>query len=636
MRIEDNAQSALTQTGAPDARDDADHLAAQDFGPAVGNIISGSGTTTGTAGTDLGDGSTARIVAIEGAGGRDDSFSDGKLVVEGEYGTLTIEADGDYSYVRHAGTPGGVSDVFTYTLQAGEASDTARLVINIGDVPRLATDGTRVVSGADGVVMLPAGVELSDVRVVGRDLVITLPDGSTMVIPDGAIFVPQLVIDGVEIPAANLATLLIGSEPKPAAGDLASSQPDQQSSGGNFAVPVRPLDPSVPLGDLLPPTELAYVPPKFEEIGQFVEQNDPPAIVGSAIAVSEEGLSGALADTNPGPPLDTTNLAVVTGSVALSDPNGDALTVTLGIPVEALSSHGVAVSWTLSADGKLLTGSAGSTPVVTVAITDGGSYTVTLLAPIDHPTGSGENVFSINVPVTVSDGDLLATGAIGVTFEDDSPSASGALAASVINIDETSAGTPAGFPISATSAAAMISAGGGFGADGAAASGATTYSIGLTGGVSSLASGLFTANGHQAVTLVQTNPTTITGTFGSGQTAFTIVANANGTVTYTQFVPLDHVTDGSSADALNDTSTPITFTGLITLSVTLTDFDGDSSSATVAIGDRISVFDDGPAIATTSAAEPSLEVDETVLGTDDTADFSGNFTAGSFGADGAG
>ena len=77
----------------------------------------------------------------------------------------------------------------------------------------LKSAGNQVVPGADGVVVLPAGVELSDVRVVGRDLVVTLPDGSTMVIADGAIFVPQLVIDGVEVPATNLAALLIGSEP---------------------------------------------------------------------------------------------------------------------------------------------------------------------------------------------------------------------------------------------------------------------------------------------------------------------------------------------------------------------------------------------------------------------------------------
>jgi hypothetical protein len=65
-----------------------------------------------------------------------------------------------------------------------------------------------------------------------------------------------------KFPASNLAALLIDSEPKPAAGD---TSPTQLSSGGNFEVPVAPLDPGVPLGDLIPPTELHYTPPEFEE-----------------------------------------------------------------------------------------------------------------------------------------------------------------------------------------------------------------------------------------------------------------------------------------------------------------------------------------------------------------------------------
>ncbi|MEO7813841.1 MAG: VCBS domain-containing protein, partial [Sphingomicrobium sp.] len=268
MRYEDASQ---TGSGQVDARNDADHLAARDYGPATGNVISGTGTITGSTGLDMVDSGAGKITAIDGAGGSDASFTAGKLSVDGQYGKLSIDARGNYSYERDHGTPNGVSDVFHYTLanKAG-ATDIARLVINIGDLPKLATEGTRVVPGADGTVVLPAGVELSDIHIVGRDLVVTLPDGSTMIIVDGAIFVPQLVLGGVEVPATNLAALLIGSEPRPAAGDLTSNQ---QSSGGNFAVPVAPLDPGVPLGDLLPPTELGYTPPEFHEPGQFIKEN---------------------------------------------------------------------------------------------------------------------------------------------------------------------------------------------------------------------------------------------------------------------------------------------------------------------------------------------------------------------------
>lgn len=65
---------------------------------------------------------------------------------------------------------------------------------------------------------MPEGVQLSDIRVAGRDLIVALPDGTQTIIPEGAVFVPRLVIGDVEIPPENLYALLIGPEPKPAAG----------------------------------------------------------------------------------------------------------------------------------------------------------------------------------------------------------------------------------------------------------------------------------------------------------------------------------------------------------------------------------------------------------------------------------
>ena len=271
MRYEDASQGTSNDVSA---RDDTEHLAGNDFGPATGNIITGAGTVSGSAGADMAAG--AHITAIAGAGGSDTSFdASGNLEIAGQYGTLTIDAQGDYTYVRNAGSPEGVSDSFTYTLaDAAGATADAKLVIAIGNPPILQAQGGQTIQTANGVVVLPAGVELSDVHVQGRNLVITLPDGSTMVIPDGAIFVPQLVVDGVEVPASNLAALLIGSEPKPAAGD---SGPNQLSSGGNFEVPVAPLDPGVPLGDLIPPTELIYTPPEVRDI--FPDETDEDPII---------------------------------------------------------------------------------------------------------------------------------------------------------------------------------------------------------------------------------------------------------------------------------------------------------------------------------------------------------------------
>jgi hypothetical protein len=73
---------------------------------------------------------------------------------------------------------------------------------------------------------------------------------------------------------------------------------------------------------------------------------------------------------------------------------------------------------------------------------------------------------------------------------------------------------------------------------------------------------------------------------------------------------------------------------LITLTATKTDKDGDAATATLNIGQNFNFEDDGPSISTTGT-EPTATVDETVLATNATADFSVNFSS-SFGADGAG
>ena len=276
MRYEDQSQTGSSIGQSPDgpqAHNDYDVIPAGAHAPATGDVITGLGTVSGTAGADsLGTGN-AVIVSISGASGTDDTLSAGHFDIAGEYGVLRIDAHGNYTYTRNAGSPEGVADVFTYTLaDKSGAQDTAQLTIRIeGDTTDLA-NAQKIVPGADGVVTLPPGVQLSDVHVVGRDLVIDMPDGTHMVIVDGAVFVPQLVLGGVEVPATNVAALLIDSEPQPAAGP-------PQSSGGNFEVPVAPLDPGVPLGDLIPPTELNYQPPEFVDVGIEEKKDEIPSIL---------------------------------------------------------------------------------------------------------------------------------------------------------------------------------------------------------------------------------------------------------------------------------------------------------------------------------------------------------------------
>ena len=54
-------------------------------------------------------------------------------VIQGAFGKLTLAADGSYSYTRNAGTTGGVSDVFTYTIKDGDGDlSHTTLTISLG------------------------------------------------------------------------------------------------------------------------------------------------------------------------------------------------------------------------------------------------------------------------------------------------------------------------------------------------------------------------------------------------------------------------------------------------------------------------------------------------------------------------
>ncbi|MGA0582607.1 MAG: VCBS domain-containing protein [Castellaniella sp.] len=158
-------------------------------------------------------------------------------------------------------------------------------------------------------------------------------------------------------------------------------------------------------------------------------------------AVSEEGLKGGIVPPHgPGIPddtgtPDTTNSATDGGTFTVHDVDaGDTVTVKLGTPSETLTSAGQEVHWSVSSDGKTLTGQIGITlfghfipvaDVIRVSLHDNGggnySYDVKLLAPIDHP-GAGEDALDLGVPINVTDNHgATTTGNLTVNIQDDSP-----------------------------------------------------------------------------------------------------------------------------------------------------------------------------------------------------------------------
>ncbi|TPK51724.1 DUF5801 repeats-in-toxin domain-containing protein, partial [Mesorhizobium sp. B2-5-2] len=470
------------------------------------------------------------------------------------------------------------------------------------------------VADAGNVVKLPANVSIDNIKVDGHNLVLEQADGSVIVIKDGALNVPTFVLGDVEVPRVALIAALEASHVDVAFGADGSMSAgpggSTSSAGGNFEIPPGGIGDGFDLSALLPPTDLQFGQAERREL--FLP-NANPEFGDLTVRVSEEGLSGANPDGDPGSPFDESNLSVINGSFGATDPNGDPLTYGLGVPATTLTSHGTDVVWEL-VDSTHLVGRVGSDVVISVTITDAstGTFQIALLGPLDHPLAGFEDDLSIVVPVTVQDPfGGSATANMTVIVEDDSPALTvGNTAASSAVLDETNAGSPAGFPIDVTSANPIISVASNFGADGAAAGGGIAYTLGLTGNVASLDSGLKTAIGDFAITLQQTNATTVTGIYQNGgtHTAFTIVINGNGTLTVTQYAPLEHTVDGSSAAAHDDV---LTLSGKITASVTVTDFDGDSAFGGAQIGGAIQFHDDGPLVTVVADAGAVVSLDET-------------------------
>jgi T1SS-143 domain-containing protein len=608
MRYEDASHTSAFQGQGPIANDDTDQLAAGSKSSATGNLITGDGTQTGSAGADSATG--GHITAIAGKGGEDSSFAGGKLSVMGEYGKLSVDAQGNYVYQANKGVE-NVRDRFTYTLADNNgATDTASLVVEIGKTPfAVKADAQQVVVGPDGVVTLPAGVELSDVHVVGRNLVVDMPDGTQMIIIDGAVFVPQLVLNGVEVPATNVAALLIGQEVQPAAGET------PPSSGGNFAVPPPPLDPGVPLGDLIPPTEYTYKPPEPQP-PLDIQDSEPEAGVATAL-LDDDAQQG-------GNPLSTTGDdpggAVATGNLPGSGGDGN-LTWELTGGGTVPAGLGFALSPQLNGDLWILQG---GVHVITVHVDPtNGDYIVTQIAAIDHTAGGNENneIFTLNYSVTDQDGDV-ATGTLTIDVDDDMPTvnvSAGPDADVILTTDDAQT-------IGAASDTAVTSANfsgvfGGttvvFGADGAGPGSSSTYALAITGSNSGLASHGAAINLYVVGGVVVGSTAATAGAIDAGNTIFTVSTTNTGVVTLTQFQQIDHVVENPNGPPFADQFASLA-DGLVTLtrSETAVDGDGDqvTGSATVNIGANLHFTDDGPSVSLSAAAEPTLIVDESNFG----------------------
>ncbi len=295
--------------------------------PATGNVLTDA--VTGDSDVDTGD--VLHIAGIQYGSQFVNSFdAEGNLVIVGTYGTLKIDADGNYTYEADqdaanelAAGSDPVDDVFTYSVTDGDVTSTATLTISVSGVNDSAT-----ISVAEGV-MNDEGVVIASVNETD-DNANTLED-----LPDGAQY--QSGSDVVEPDGGNLT---IG-------GSLEVSDPDVHE--------VNP-DPSVP-GNTNPDIEDTFQPltdaPGSNGYGTFTINADGDwtyTASNDQAAIQQLGDGESLTDSVTVTSYDGTATQVIT--VTINGTNDAPVITNVSAPVEDFED---------GADGWLVNG--GDVPV---------------------------------------------------------------------------------------------------------------------------------------------------------------------------------------------------------------------------------------------------------------------------------
>ena len=348
--------------------------------------------------------------------------------------------------------------------------------------------------------------------------------------------------------------------------------------------------------------------PEFPDAEPIITPDPaPPTILGfpsageSSNIVDEDGLPGGIA----GGPNDAAGEdTIVSGSLGYSfGPNGIGSFTwsTGGLSALGITSQGVSLVYSVSADGLTLSAFAGDVLVFSLQLTDlsSGTYQFSIFAPLDHPApppgGSDENDLFLLFNYVITDGiGNSATGSLTLGVNDDTPEQAGVsderpVVAGLVHEDALGNGNFEGAPQSTTLAGAtgaldaLVNFGadgrGSFSLDGSAAALDTLVSQGLTSG------------GVPLTYAVSADGTTLTASAG-GNPVFTLVVNPDGSFLFTLQGPLDHPRqDGDDSETLGDTGLRLDFSGLLIA----IDGDGDAVVGGFAAGSFvIDVEDDVP------------------------------------------
>ncbi|MHB9437319.1 DUF5801 repeats-in-toxin domain-containing protein [Mesorhizobium sp. C089B] len=579
----------------PTAHADTDSVASNQFTAETGNVLSAVGTTSPVTGIDVKGADGAAVVGVAAGNTNLDVDNAATLgtQVQGSYGKLTLNADGSYSYVRDAGTQGGVSDVFTYTIKDGDG-DTSHTTLTIAIGDSTPTDAIPAAGGATTTVYeasLPARAgepagsnEPATTETTSGTIGFTSPDGLTTVSLGGHVLTgsAQTFADGTtgSLTASYVYNATTGIGTISYAYTLIDNTLTDPSST-SFAVVVTDADgDSAPAGNLVI-TIVDDVP---------TAHADTDSVASNQFTAETGNVLSAVGTTSPVTGIDVKGAdgAAVVG-VAAGNTNLDVdNAATLGTQVQG--SHG---KLTLNADG--------SYSYVRDAGTQGGVSDVFTYTIKD---GDGD---TSHTTLTIAIGDSTPTDAI--------PAAGGA----TTTVYEASLPARAGEPAGSNEPATTETTSGTIGFT--SPDGLTTVSLGghvLTGSAQTFADG---TTGSLTASYVY-NATTGIGTISY---AYTLIDNTLTDPSSTSFAVVVTDADGDSAPAGNLVITivdDVPTAHADTDSVASNQFTAETGNVLSAVGTTSPVTGidvkgaDGAAVVGVAAGNTNLDVDNAAtLGT---------------------
>ena len=479
-----------------------------------------------------------------------------------QYGSLTVNADGTWSYTPNASithTNGtALSDLFSYTMKDGDGdiSGWADQPINVTDSEPVAIDDAAA-SAVEG-----AGVDALDGNVITNDTASSDATPTTIydfVYSDAAgdsqthLFV--LGVDEVTY-ATPTGDLTVNNDGNWTFTPNASFDHDASSATGSFSYRLVDDDGSVS---------------NSATQSIVITDTDPTLDNTVVISIDEKdinilGSDGDVVDNV----VSDIDLNIAKSQDNISDVVFNAATITQLVS-QGLSSGGtglVAANYSISNDGHTLTATAGGNTVFVLQLNHTGdatgdtqSITMTLSQPLDHANASGTNNLAITVGYAVSDIDSTVSSSLTINVRDDIPTV-GASEAEVTLAE-------GGITVGTGSGGENLLANDTQGADGARVH---TVTYNNASGVETTTAAIADGGSTGALTTQ----------YGS------LTVNSDGTWSYTSaaasttITSVDHLTDGLSEQD--------------NFSYNIIDADGDVSASPAT--QEIKVTDTGPAIGT--------------------------------------